>query len=154
MNLWSRWATRDRKKHLKMNSLIWDFLVTEVCHFQTNDIPDRFLTKKSIMTTVLKCTRQILYWIGLVNEPMIVLGNRPIANTFVHTIVIISQVCFVTPFILYAIDNRKLLTRVHNSGNVIIGIILMTLIYIDLIRNKMFISQTLDLLEEIVKKSE
>lgn len=85
---------------------------------------------------------------------MIVLGNKPIAKIFVHTIVIISQVCFVTPFILYAVDNRKLLTRVHNSGNLIVSIILMTLIYIDLIRNKMFINQTLDLLEEIVKKSE
>lgn len=154
MNLWTGcWVTCKQKK-IPWNEFIYLGLVSEVCHHQTNDIPDRCLSKTTIMTTVLKCTRQILYWIGLVNEPMIVLGNRPIAKKFVHTIVIISQVCFVTPFILYAVDNRKLLTRVHNSGNIIVGIILMTLIYIDLIRNKVFISQTLDLLEEIVERSE
>lgn len=106
------------------------------------------------MTTVLKSTRQILHWIGLGNEPVTLITNKVIGKTVVHTVVIMSQMCFVTPFILYALDNRKSLTRVHNSGHLIVGITLMTLIYIDLTRNKIFISKTLDLLEEIVSKSE
>lgn len=104
------------------------------------------------MAAALKNIRQMLYFIGLGSESSVVLMKIKVANNVFYIFIILSQVYFIVPYVLFAVDKKILLSYVNGPLYVILCIILMILIYVDLIRNKSLIYQTFDVLDEIITK--
>lgn len=75
-----------------------------------------------------------------------------VPNTLICTFVIFSQIWFILPYVLYAIDKKILLSYVNGPIYVILCVILMSSIYIDLIRNKALLYETLNFLDDFIAK--
>lgn len=106
------------------------------------------------MAVALKSIRQLLYFFGLGSETSITLMKLKVNNNVICIFVIISQVYFIIPYILFAIDNDILLSAINGPIYVILCIVLMIFIYIDLIRNKSFLNQTFSFLDEFINEGE
>lgn len=106
------------------------------------------------MTLVLKSTREILDLVGLGNESVVVFKRMRLSKNLIIAIVIISQISFSLPSILFTHHNTNILSRINNPTHIIIGIFIVCLIYLDLLRNRSLIHRTFDLMDEIVATSE
>lgn len=104
------------------------------------------------MAVALKSVRKLLYFLGLGSESSVVLMKFKVANSLICIFVIFSQVCFITPYVLFAIEKEILLSHVNGPVYVILCIILMIFIYIDVFRNKTHLFQTFKFLDEIITK--
>lgn len=105
------------------------------------------------MPSVLESTKKLLHLVGLQSTSLIIIGKKSIANIYIIVFVIVSQIYLTFPFVLFALDDMQLLTRVNNPVYIVISIISMTLIYIDLVLHKALINETIDFLTKIVIKS-
>lgn len=101
------------------------------------------------MAVAMKSIRNLLYFLGLGSESSIVFLKIKVTNNVICILVIISQICFIVPYVLFAIDKHILLSHVDGPVYVILCIILMMFIYIDVIQNKVHLYETLNFLEEI-----
>lgn len=106
------------------------------------------------MTLVLKDTREVLNLVGLGNESVVIFKKTRLSRISINAIVIMSQISFLIASALFTLNNTSILSRINNPTHIIFGITLMTLIYLDLFRNKSFVAQKFNLLEKKVTPSE
>lgn len=112
----------------------------------------RFQLNSTIKMAVMIKSRQIMDVIGLGNAFVVFRGQFISVNRLTQILCLVITIGIVIPSTYYCFLHRNHFNDISETTCMLLVAIYITLIYIDLLRNKTSIHWTIDLLERIILK--
>lgn len=102
---------------------------------------------------ILKSCKKSLRYVGLSNEPSIVICNRNLPNSIAQFTCILLYLITCIPVVMYTFEQSELFNSMNSVLYCAINGVLILMVYIDFIRCDVTIQTTLSHLEQIVLES-